>query len=58
MLAGQPVSRMKILNATGECLLDQAFDANIDLRQYPAGIYFLELSDKNGLSYRQKLIKE
>ncbi len=54
----QVFSSIKIYDVAGRLVLDQNFTNKIDIGEYVAGIYLLELHEKEGMVYRQKIINQ
>ena len=50
-------SEIKVFDVAGKLLLDQNFSNQINLGGFVAGLYLVELRDKDGI-YRKKIIKE
>ena len=61
ILYGDNISRIEILNALGQKISETECNENeitIDISHQPAGIYFLNITDKKGEKITKKVVKE
>jgi hypothetical protein len=52
------LSSISIVNLAGKAILNSASTNIIDVSMLDAGIYFIQLYDKNGLVHTKKFIKQ